>query len=64
MKLTDQDIADLIDRLQTDHVQVGKEFVAHDGYSDRLATEICLIGQAIECLTSLRVQRASISVTE
>lgn len=64
MKLTDQALADLIENLQRDHVQVGKEFIAHDGYSDRLATEICHVGQAIELLTALRLLRNSISVTE
>ncbi|BBB66835.1 hypothetical protein UNDYM_2582 [Undibacterium sp. YM2] len=64
MKLTDQALADLIEQLQGDHVQVGKDFIAHDGYSDPLAAEICLIGQAIECLNSLRTMRAVPAATE
>ncbi|MFZ6678692.1 hypothetical protein [Undibacterium sp. Tian12W] len=64
MKMTDKALADLISQLQLDHTQVGKEFLAHDGYSDELATEICHLGQAIECLNSLRTMRAVLAATE
>jgi hypothetical protein len=59
MKLTDKGLADLIAQLQFDHAQVGKEFVSHEGYSDRLASEICHLGQAIESLKALQSLRAT-----